>query len=185
MVSYAWDHAVISDGVYGNIKKACNFTVEPNTDQCNSALAKYFDVYNLIDMYSLYSPTCNETTTTSSLAARQLPLIRGDVAPKAFSKFVSVTLNQSMLTILMVLYFFFLFKINVNKECIMMVLQPEWHRRPTGYDPCASDYTSAYLNRPDVQKALHANLTSIPYPWSHCRYSFTFYFSSSEKVSNR
>lgn len=41
---------------------------------------------------------------------------------------------------------------------------------PAGYDPCSDDYTHAYLNRPDVQAALHANTTGIPYPWTQCRY---------------
>lgn len=48
--------------------------------------------------------------------------------------------------------------------------QDGWHKRLAGYDPCASDYTELYLNRPEVQKALHANVTKIPYPWTHCRY---------------
>lgn len=50
-------------------------------------------------------------------------------------------------------------------------VQEGWHRRRMGYDPCSSDYTEQYMNRPDVQKALHANVTKIPYPWTHCRYS--------------
>lgn len=49
-------------------------------------------------------------------------------------------------------------------------------RKPAGYDPCASDHTYDYLNRPEVQKALHANVTKIPYPWSHCRYLSTITF---------
>ncbi|XP_020202864.1 serine carboxypeptidase-like 34 [Cajanus cajan] len=44
-----------------------------------------------------------------------------------------------------------------------------WRRKPAGgYDPCSSDYTEAYLNTPEVQKALHANVTKISYPWSQC-----------------
>ncbi|KAK6933331.1 Peptidase S10, serine carboxypeptidase [Dillenia turbinata] len=38
-----------------------------------------------------------------------------------------------------------------------------------GYDECASLYASVYMNRPEVQKALHANVTRIPYPWESCR----------------
>ncbi|KAG6436925.1 hypothetical protein SASPL_101831 [Salvia splendens] len=38
-------------------------------------------------------------------------------------------------------------------------------------DPCTDDYVEAYLNRPQVQKALHANLTNIPYAWQLCRYA--------------
>jgi len=41
-----------------------------------------------------------------------------------------------------------------------------------GYDPCASEYTEKYMNRKDVQEALHANVTNISYPWTHCRYYY-------------
>ncbi|KAM3343018.1 serine carboxypeptidase-like 34 [Capsicum galapagoense] len=50
-----------------------------------------------------------------------------------------------------------------------------WHKGPTGYDPCLSDYTEIYMNRPDVQAALHANITKIPYPWTHCSNNITFW----------
>jgi len=52
--------------------------------------------------------------------------------------------------------------------------QNKWHRKAEGYDPCASDYTEFYLNRPEVQRALHANVTKLSYPWTHCRFSFIF-----------
>ncbi|PIN27143.1 Serine carboxypeptidases (lysosomal cathepsin A) [Handroanthus impetiginosus] len=35
-------------------------------------------------------------------------------------------------------------------------------------DPCSDFYVYAYLNRPEVQKALHANVTKIPYAWQPC-----------------
>ncbi|XP_012460076.1 serine carboxypeptidase-like 34 [Gossypium raimondii] len=129
MVDYAWDHAVISDGVYSNIKIKCNFSTPNTTNGCNEAMQAYFDVYNIIDMYSLYAPTCNSNSSTSN--NRQRPMIQG-IAPQIFSKF------------------------------------DRWHMRPAGYDPCLSDYTEVYLNRPDVQQALHANVTNISYPWTHC-----------------
>lgn len=40
-------------------------------------------------------------------------------------------------------------------------------------DPCSDDYTYAYLNRPDVQKALHANVTKLDYVWRSCRYIYS------------
>lgn len=83
MIDYAWDHAVISDQVYHTVKKTCNFSKEPVGNACNAALELYFAVYNIIDMYSLYSPVC-----VSSSSSRQLPMIEG-VAPKLFSKYVS------------------------------------------------------------------------------------------------
>jgi len=36
-----------------------------------------------------------------------------------------------------------------------------------GYDPCIDDKTTAYLNRLDVQQAIHAN-TTLPWKWSEC-----------------
>ncbi|VFQ63869.1 unnamed protein product [Cuscuta campestris] len=33
---------------------------------------------------------------------------------------------------------------------------------------CPSDATSVYLNKPEVQKALHANKTRLPYRWDSC-----------------
>ncbi|KAF9624052.1 hypothetical protein IFM89_007750 [Coptis chinensis] len=43
-----------------------------------------------------------------------------------------------------------------------------WHTLPSGYDPCTEDYTIKYFNRQDVQKALHANVTQLKYPYSSC-----------------
>ncbi|CAN6185466.1 unnamed protein product [Urochloa humidicola] len=36
------------------------------------------------------------------------------------------------------------------------------------FDPCTDNYVDAYLNNPDVQRALHANVTRLDHPWSAC-----------------
>ncbi|KAJ7970427.1 Carboxypeptidase [Quillaja saponaria] len=36
------------------------------------------------------------------------------------------------------------------------------------YDPCTERYSEVYFNHPQVQKALHANLTGISYSWKTC-----------------
>ncbi|KAK6159381.1 hypothetical protein DH2020_006695 [Rehmannia glutinosa] len=36
------------------------------------------------------------------------------------------------------------------------------------FDPCSDYYVYAYLNTPEVQKALHANVTGTPGPWDSC-----------------
>ncbi|OMP08724.1 Peptidase S10, serine carboxypeptidase [Corchorus olitorius] len=41
-------------------------------------------------------------------------------------------------------------------------------RQMAGYDPCTEKYAEIYYNRPDVQKALHANTTGIRYKWTAC-----------------
>ncbi|XP_070055923.1 serine carboxypeptidase-like 34 [Nicotiana tomentosiformis] len=137
MIDYAWDHAVISDHLYHSIKRVCNFSLEHPGDDCDDLLNQYFAVYKIVDMYSLYVPTCVNSNFSSS-STRLLPTIRG-VAPKSLSRIEG------------------------------------WHKRPTGYDPCLSDYTEMYMNRPDVQAALHANVTKIPYRWTHCSDNITFW----------
>ncbi|KAG8387964.1 hypothetical protein BUALT_Bualt02G0075900 [Buddleja alternifolia] len=136
LIDYAWNHAVISDALYHEIKKKCNFKNANLSDACNHALDKYFEVYDIIDMYSLYTRTCVDTT--NSTTSKPFSRIKG-AAPRLIS--------------------------NIGG----------WRRRLlSGYDPCASDYTEVYLNRPDVQKALHANITHrIPYPWTHCSDNIT------------
>ncbi|CAD5184059.1 unnamed protein product [Musa acuminata subsp. malaccensis] len=36
------------------------------------------------------------------------------------------------------------------------------------YDPCTERYSRIYYNRADVQRAMHANVTGIPYGWDTC-----------------
>ncbi|KAI9117604.1 hypothetical protein K1719_011770 [Acacia pycnantha] len=40
--------------------------------------------------------------------------------------------------------------------------------RISGYDPCTEHRAEKYYNRPEVQQAMHANVTSIPYKWTAC-----------------
>ncbi|KAF7127964.1 hypothetical protein RHSIM_Rhsim11G0168300 [Rhododendron simsii] len=43
--------------------------------------------------------------------------------------------------------------------------QPKCHE---GFDPCEGNYVRTYLNLPQVQEALHANRTKLPYAWEAC-----------------
>lgn len=36
------------------------------------------------------------------------------------------------------------------------------------YDPCTERYSEVYFNHPEVQRAFHANVTGISYPWQTC-----------------
>ncbi|KAL3348418.1 hypothetical protein AABB24_021866 [Solanum stoloniferum] len=50
-------------------------------------------------------------------------------------------------------------------------------------DPCSDYYTIAYMNRPDVQKALHANVTNIKYStWQPCSDVLTNWTDSASTI---
>lgn len=53
-------------------------------------------------------------------------------------------------------------------------------RRRAGYDPCIENNAEIYYNRPDVQVALHANTTHIPYNWTGCSAPIFNYWTDSE-----
>lgn len=48
------------------------------------------------------------------------------------------------------------------------VKRNSWRHLFGGYDPCTEKYSEIYFNLPEVQKALHANVTGIPYRWTTC-----------------
>ncbi|CAO2174694.1 unnamed protein product [Urochloa humidicola] len=52
---------------------------------------------------------------------------------------------------------------------------------PRGYDPCTEKYSAKYYNLPEVQKAMHANVTGIPYPWVGCSDPIYDYWKDSPK----
>ncbi|KAG6489763.1 hypothetical protein ZIOFF_051042 [Zingiber officinale] len=84
MIDYAWDHAVISDRVYHDVKNNCNFSKENVTDACSSSLDEYFAVYNIIDMYSLYSLECVDSNSTMA-SNRRSYFVEG-ASPKILSR---------------------------------------------------------------------------------------------------
>ncbi|KAM3265391.1 serine carboxypeptidase-like 40 [Capsicum annuum] len=53
---------------------------------------------------------------------------------------------------------------------------------PYQFDPCSGNYINAYLNRRDVQDALHANVTNIKYEWTSCSDSLFYNWKDSPKT---
>ncbi|XP_051183430.1 serine carboxypeptidase 2 [Lolium perenne] len=115
-----WNHGLVSDDTYHLLNRSClhDSFIHPSP-ACDAALNVSTEEQGNIDLYSIYTPTCNVTATNSS-ASRQRP--RG---------------------------------------------RYPWM---TGsYDPCTERYSTAYYNRRDVQRALHANVTgTINYTWATC-----------------
>ncbi|XP_043693844.1 serine carboxypeptidase-like 40 [Telopea speciosissima] len=50
------------------------------------------------------------------------------------------------------------------------------------FDPCSDNYVHAYLNHPDVQEALHANVTKLSHDWEPCSNLITNWTDSATTV---
>eukprot|EP00252_Welwitschia_mirabilis_P007122 TRINITY_DN1821_c0_g1_i1.p1 TRINITY_DN1821_c0_g1~~TRINITY_DN1821_c0_g1_i1.p1 ORF type:complete len:513 (-),score=54.54 TRINITY_DN1821_c0_g1_i1:56-1468(-) len=59
--------------------------------------------------------------------------------------------------------------------------QQKWRYLRGGYDPCTEKYSTSYFNLPDVQKALHANVTGLPYKWSTCSDPVYYFWKDSPR----
>ncbi|XP_062180727.1 serine carboxypeptidase 2-like [Phragmites australis] len=114
-----WNHGLISDATYRLLEAVCvHDNIEHTSPPCDAAYETAMAEQGDIDPYSIYTPTCNQTSssTTPSPAKK-----RRRVKP--------------------------------------------WMR---GYDPCTERHSTVYYNRPEVQRALHANVTGINYTWTTC-----------------
>ncbi|XP_043693035.1 serine carboxypeptidase-like 35 [Telopea speciosissima] len=57
-IEFAWSHAIISDQLYHNILKECDFKSNKGSSLCNTYIRSFFQAYSDIDIYSLYTPVC-------------------------------------------------------------------------------------------------------------------------------
>ncbi|KAF8118694.1 hypothetical protein N665_0002s0010 [Sinapis alba] len=131
LVDYAWSHAIVSDDLHSNIHGMCRFTEQQKSNQtveCNDNFKAFMEAYNDIDIYSIYTPVCLSSYSSSS-------------SPRKHKLIVSPRLLTS---------------------------HDLWDSLPAGYDPCTEGYAENYFNRKDVQVALHANVTNLPYPYTPC-----------------
>ncbi|KAM7267402.1 hypothetical protein ACFE04_009568 [Oxalis oulophora] len=69
---------------------------------------------------------------------------------------------------------------NSTRRPMMRLKNSLLHRQISGYDPCTENYAEKYYNRPDVQKAMHANVTRIPYKWTACSDVLIKYWKDSD-----
>uniref|UniRef100_A0A1J3JJF6 Carboxypeptidase n=1 Tax=Noccaea caerulescens TaxID=107243 RepID=A0A1J3JJF6_NOCCA len=112
---YWWNHGLISDSTYHQLKTACySVSSQHPSLQCMEALRSAELEQGNIDPYSIFTKPCNNTVQLKSFLKGRYP----------------------------------------------------WMSR--AYDPCTERYSNVYFNRVDVQKALHANVTRLPYPWKSC-----------------
>ncbi|ESR50819.1 hypothetical protein CICLE_v10031415mg [Citrus x clementina] len=139
LVDYAWSHAIISDKLYKDISKECDFGQSMIRSNCNDHIRGFVEAYAEIDIYSIYSPVCLDSLDGKAPSKLM-------VAPH------------------------------------LLTQHDLWHRLPSGYDPCAEDYVMKFFNREDVQRALHANITKLSYPYTTCSGVISKWNDSAETV---
>ncbi|CAN6347412.1 unnamed protein product [Urochloa humidicola] len=116
-----WNHGLISDATYRLLEAVClHDNIEHTSPPCDNAYVAATAEQGNIDPYSIYTPECNQSSSSSS-TARQNRRIKGHYP---------------------------------------------WMRG--SYDPCTESHSTVYYNRPEVQRALHANVTGLNYTWTTC-----------------
>ncbi|XP_020672568.2 serine carboxypeptidase-like 27 isoform X1 [Dendrobium catenatum] len=57
---------------------------------------------------------------------------------------------------------------NISSSSLKRKLRGHYPWMSRAYDPCTYRYAELYYNHPEVQRALHANVTGLNYPWKEC-----------------
>ncbi|CAN1744582.1 Serine carboxypeptidase-like 35 [Linum perenne] len=154
MVDFAWNHGIISDQLHRNVKQC--FTNE-NRRRGNRERSQ------------------SSISSSSGGTAEEEIMMNCSGHLNGFAKAYSGIDIYSIYTPLCNLpnsnatqrsaFPKFILSNNIN---IPTFIKDVWHKLPSGYDPCTERYAEKYFNREDVQKALHANLTRLSYPYQTC-----------------
>jgi len=155
-----WSHALISDETYAGINANCDFSkIGPLSEKDMSVEEKK------------RNDACNDWLSQSSqdMNAVDIYQIYADVCRGAGSD------GDRLMSL-------------INEASAHSPFRFKQMRTPAepGPDPCVGNYMTEYLNRPDVQHAIHAN---ISYPWTQCsprlNYSYSDLLASMFPVYNK
>jgi serine carboxypeptidase-like clade II len=73
-----WNHGLISDATYRLLDASCvHDSGEHPSPRCNAAYDKATAEQGDIDPYSIYTPTCNQTSTSSSSSTPRRMRLKG------------------------------------------------------------------------------------------------------------
>lgn len=143
---------MISDKTYKQLVNTCDFRRHKESNECESLYYYAMDQeFGNIDQYNIYAPPCNNSDgSTSTRQTMNLP-------HQPYKVRLCNTITSIMQQFI---------------DCCLIYLDlcpHQMFKQLSGYDPCTEKYAEIYYNRPDVQKAMHANTTGIPYKWTACR----------------
>ncbi|CAM0903711.1 unnamed protein product [Alopecurus aequalis] len=139
MVEYAWSHAIISDELHSAVTRECDsFREEADGGKPGKGCSPAIRAFMGAFDDIDIYGIYSPTCLTSSAPG-------SSTAPRPATRLVAAPRLFSQ--------------------------HEAWHmmkRVPAGFDPCTEAYVIKYFNRQEVQRALHANRTGLPYPYSPC-----------------
>eukprot|EP00271_Cylindrocystis_brebissonii_P007287 TRINITY_DN20637_c0_g1_i1.p1 TRINITY_DN20637_c0_g1~~TRINITY_DN20637_c0_g1_i1.p1 ORF type:complete len:561 (+),score=126.22 TRINITY_DN20637_c0_g1_i1:226-1908(+) len=191
-VDFWHSRALISTEVYENLTKNCgvkDYWEDVPGSNCLAYLTKAYAEMGDINIYDVYVDVCHPSTVVESSKAlldmkhknlrrkltegldtiwrdRQLmssPIEHQLAAKTASRKMGPITTKPAVS---------FDSATTASSSSSSSGVSPNY---PWEFDPCSSHEAEIYLNRKDVQKALHANVTGLPYRWTECSTVLKYY----------
>ncbi|MQL81781.1 hypothetical protein Taro_014242 [Colocasia esculenta] len=197
---YWWTHGLISDNTYRDLRIACDYVSSQHPSKaCMRVLNLASAEQGNIDPYSIFTRPCNNTSALRRnlrghyvcFPTCQLVFVCCVSSYIHLQFFVTEKYACSSMRIGKTSFLFsfnnildkivfiscWSWKNYVELQCSNMYLVLTFKTQPwmsRAYDPCTERYSKIYYNRPEVQRALHANVTGIRYPWDICRFVHHF-----------
>ncbi|KAG5045692.1 hypothetical protein AAZV13_06G111800 [Glycine max] len=151
---YFWSHGMISDEIGLAITNDCDFddyvfaSAHNMSKSCNEAINEANEIVgDYINNYDVILDVCYPSIVEQELRLKKIV--------QCLFHFCFVDIYLKM---------FFL----INYKLINLVTLMQATKISIGVDVCMTYERSFYFNLPEVQKALHANRTNLPYQWSMC-----------------
>jgi len=153
-----WGHQIISKPLWDTFLSTCrNETHRPNLTECEGLFLKMYRSIGDLNPYALDYPVCTESTNSNGLHPDEASAFgrkygRGQRA--WLMNFMMESFRESF------------------SETGFKMLKSHMNLEPVdGYEPCAEDYMTNYLNQMSVKQALHVN-TEID--WQDCSRSLRY-----------
>ncbi|KAI3893484.1 hypothetical protein MKX03_022812 [Papaver bracteatum] len=176
---YLWSHGAISDATLKLLKTVCNDSRFVREHLYGIRTQGCKDVFNIvgdeigvdIDRNDLLLPQCLSSPSLSSVRCVSSEQFKSKGMLAAIHATVCVTLVPIFTTPCSIQDCFTLYYIGLALQkyehaCLRVLKKLD--RSGNIGDPCLADRISSYLNKPQVQEALHASTTHLSSSWDFC-----------------
>jgi len=167
-LEFWYTHGIISTATFEGISKYCDFNTigpllasntgmgtEPDPDLCNGFVNDSFREMGNINIYDIFADVC-------------LPKV--EAVTQAMARVAARGPTLGLLS---------------QKHLLSKAKGPVSGADSSKYDPCVDNEVEQYFNRPEVQAAIHANVSGmLPYPWADCADAPRLVYSRTDLLSS-